>query len=109
MNARKPPALPPLNALRAFEAAARNLNFRLAADEIGVTQGAVAQQVRHLENVLSLRLFERLPRGLALTTEGLAYFSAVQRALNIIQDATEALNRRSSSLTISTTPSFASK
>lgn len=109
MDTRKTPALPPLNALRAFEAAARNLNFRLAAEEIGVTQGAVAQQVRHLENVLSLRLFERLPRGLALTTEGHAYFSAVQRALNIIQDATEALNRRSSSLTISTTPSFASK
>jgi len=109
MDPRKNRYLPPLNALRAFEAAARNLNFRLAAEEIGVTQGAVAQQVRHLEDVLSLRLFERLPRGLALTTEGLAYFSAVQRALNIILDATDVLSRRSSTLTISTTPSFASK
>lgn len=109
IDSRKTRYLPPLNALRAFEAAARNLNFRLAAEEIGVTQGAVAQQVRHLEDVLSLRLFERLPRGLALTTEGLAYFSAIQRALNIILDATEALSRHSSALTISTTPSFASK
>lgn len=109
MNTRKARFLPPLNALRAFEAAARSLNFRLAAEEIGVTQGAVAQQVRHLEDVLSLKLFERLPRGLALTADGLAYFSAVQRALNLILDATEALDHRASALTISTTPSFASK
>jgi LysR family glycine cleavage system transcriptional activator len=109
IEARKTRYLPPLNALRAFEAAARHLNFRAAAEEIGVTQGAVAQQVRHLEDVLSQRLFERLPRGLALTAEGLAYFSAAQRALNIILDATEVLNRRSAALTISTTPSFASK
>lgn len=101
--------LPPLNALRAFEAAARHLNFRLAADEIGVTQGAVAQQVRHLEEVLALPLFERLPRGLALTADGLSYFSSVQRALHIIASATEALAHRTSSLTISTTPSLASK
>jgi LysR family transcriptional regulator, glycine cleavage system transcriptional activator len=100
---------PPLNALRAFEAAARHLNFRLAADEIGVTQGAVAQQVRHLEDVLVLSLFERLLRGLALTADGLSYFSSVQRALPIIASATEALAHRASSLTISTTPSFASK
>jgi LysR family glycine cleavage system transcriptional activator len=101
--------LPPLNALRAFEAAARHLNFRLAAEEIGVTQGAVAQQVRHLEDVLQRRLFERLPRGLAPTPEGLEYFSAVQRALHLISDATEALDRRASTLTVSATPSFASK
>jgi LysR family glycine cleavage system transcriptional activator len=101
--------LPPLNALRAFEAAARHLNFKLAADEIGVTQGAVAQQVRHLEDVLARRLFERLPRGLALTTDGLTYFSSVQRALHIIESATDTLTHRASSLTVSTTPSFASK
>ena len=68
----RPSRLPPLNALRAFEVSARHLNFRAAADEIGVTQGAVAQQVRHLEDVLGLKLFERLPRGLALTNEGAA-------------------------------------
>ncbi|MGU7816687.1 transcriptional regulator GcvA [Burkholderia sp. AW49-1] len=100
---------PPLNALRAFEAAARHLNFRLAADELGVTQGAVAQQVRHLEDVVEIRLFRRLPRGLALTREGLEYFSSVQRALQIIADATDALGQRPMVLAVSTTPSFASK
>ncbi|KAB0634396.1 transcriptional regulator GcvA [Burkholderia latens] len=100
---------PPLNALRAFEAAARHLNFRLAADELGVTQGAVAQQVRHLEDVVEVQLFRRLPRGLALTRDGLEYFSAVQRALQIISDATDALGERPTVLAVSTTPSFASK
>lgn len=101
--------MPPLNALRAFESAARHLNFRMAADEMRLTQGAVAQQVRLLESVLDVRLFERLPRGLALTTAGLSYFPAIQRALQLIADATEALERRPATLTISTTPSFASK
>ena len=55
--------LPPLNALRAFEAAARHLNFRLAAEELGVTQGAVAQHVRTLEADLGIKLFDRLPRS----------------------------------------------
>ncbi|WP_175769013.1 transcriptional regulator GcvA [Burkholderia cenocepacia] len=105
----RPSRLPPLNALRAFEVSARHLNFRAAADEIGVTQGAVAQQVRHLEDVLGLKLFERLPRGLALTHDGAAYFSDVQRALHAIADATDKLVKRRATLTISTTPSFASK
>ena len=100
---------PPLNALRAFEASARHLNFRLAADELGVTQGAVAQQVRHLEDAVGIQLFRRLPRGLALTRDGLEYFSSVQRALQIISDATDALGQRATILTVSTTPSFASK
>ncbi|MBR8358615.1 transcriptional regulator GcvA [Burkholderia vietnamiensis] len=100
---------PPLNALRAFEAAARHLNFRLAADELGVTQGAVAQQVRHLEDAVEVQLFRRLPRGLALTRDGLEYFSSVQRALQLIADATQALGQRPAALTVSTTPSFASK
>lgn len=65
----KPPRapLPPLNALRAFEAAARLGSFSRAAEEIGVTQGAIAQQVRHLEAFLGLTLFRRLPQGVALT------------------------------------------
>lgn len=61
------PPLPPLNALRAFEAAARLGSFSRAAEEIGVTQGAIAQQVRHLEAFLGLTLFRRLPQGVALT------------------------------------------
>ena len=60
----------PLNALRAFEAAARHLNFTRAAIELCVSQGAVSHQVAQLERRLGTRLFHRLPRGLALTDEG---------------------------------------
>ncbi|MDE3028391.1 MAG: LysR family transcriptional regulator, partial [Paracoccaceae bacterium] len=60
--------IPPLNGLRAFDVAGRFLNFRAAADELGVTQGAVAQHVRQLEAHLGLPLFERLPKGLAFTS-----------------------------------------
>lgn len=62
----------PLNALRAFEAAARHLNFTRAAAELCVSQGAVSHQVALLERRLGVPLFRRLPRGLALTDEGLA-------------------------------------
>lgn len=68
--------LPPLNGLRAFAAAGRNLTFRAAAEDLGVTQGAVAQQVRGLEEHLGLRLFMREPRGLAFTEESRAYYAA---------------------------------
>jgi LysR family transcriptional regulator of beta-lactamase len=60
----------PLNALRAFEAAARHLNFTRAAIELCVSQGAVSHQVAQLERRLDTRLFHRLPRGIALTDEG---------------------------------------
>ncbi len=63
-------SLPPLNALRAFDAAARHLNFTRAAIELCVSQGAVSHQVAQLEQRLGTRLFHRLPRGLALTDEG---------------------------------------
>jgi LysR family transcriptional regulator of beta-lactamase len=62
----------PLNALRAFEASARHLSFTRAASELNVTQTAVAAQVKNLEGRLGVPLFRRLPRGLALTDEGLA-------------------------------------
>lgn len=62
----------PLNALRAFEASARHLNFTRAAVELCVSQGAVSHQVAQLEGRLGLKLFRRLPRGLALTSEGQA-------------------------------------
>lgn len=104
-----PSRLPPLNGLKAFEAAGRHLNFRLAAEEIGVTQGAVAQQVRGLEEALSAKLFERLPRGLALTEEGRKYLAPVQRAFRLIEDATQEIRPQQEVLTLSVTPSFASK
>lgn len=101
--------MPPLNALRAFEVAARHLNFRVAAEELSVTQAAVAQQVRGLEAYLGLKLFERLPRRLKLTDQGLAYLPDVRRAFELIADATAALHPRPERLTISVTPTFASK
>lgn len=101
--------LPPLNSLRAFEVAARHLNFRLAAEELGVTQGAVAQQVRGLEAELGLKLFDRLPRTLALTDSGRAYQANVRRAFELLAEATASLRPEPLHLTISVTPTFASK
>lgn len=102
-------ALPPLNALRAFEVAGRRLSFRAAADELGVTQGAVAQQVRVLEVHLGLALFRRLPRGLALTAPGASYLADVTRALDTLGEATARLLARPDAVTISVTPTFAAK
>lgn len=107
--ARTPRRLPSLNGLRAFEAAARHLSFRLAAEELGVTQGAVAQQVRGLEAELGLQLFDRLPRKLALTGDGRAYQADIGRAFALIAEATRALRPAPLPLTISVTPTFASK
>lgn len=101
--------LPPLNALRAFEAAGRKLSFRAAADELCVTQGAVAQQVRSLEDRLGFALFQRQPRGLVLTERGAAYFAEVTRAFDILGDATARLHPLPEAVTISVTPTFASK
>jgi LysR family glycine cleavage system transcriptional activator len=102
-------SLPALNALRAFEASARHLNFRIAAEELNVTQGAVAQHIRGLEADLGVKLFERLPRGLALTSEGRAYVPNIRRAFDLISEATLLLRPEPARLTISVTPSFATK
>ncbi len=101
--------LPPLNALKAFEAAGRHLNFRLAAEEIGVTHGAVAQHVRALEAQMAVKLFRRLPRGLELTDEGRKYLAPVRRAFDMIAEATDVLRPQQDKLIISATPSFATK
>jgi LysR family glycine cleavage system transcriptional activator len=101
--------LPSLNALRAFEAAARHLNFRAAADELGVTQCAVAQHVRGLESDLGLKLFERRPRLLALTSTGRSYATHVARAFALLIEATDNLRPQPLRLTISATPSIAAK
>lgn len=104
-----PPPLPPLNALRAFDMAARHSNFRLAAEALGVTQSAVAQQVRHLEALLGLRLFERRGGGLVLTGAGRTYAGQLRRAFDLMVDATASLRPAPLRLTISVTPTFASK
>src|SRR5438552_14120709 len=81
--------LPPLNGLRCFEAAARHLSFKRAADELGVTPGAVSQQVKALEGALGITLFRRLPRGLILTDRGEGYLPAITAAFDLISKATE--------------------
>ena len=75
----------PLNALRAFEASARHLSFTKAALELCVIQAAVSHQLRSLEEILGVRLFRRLPRGLALTDEGLALLPALEESFDRIQ------------------------
>jgi LysR family glycine cleavage system transcriptional activator len=101
--------LPPLNGLRVFEVVSRHLNFRIAAEELGVTQGAVAQQIRGLESELGLRLFDRHPRTLSLTDAGRSYVANIRRAFELISEATEMLRPEPLHLTISVTPTFASK
>jgi DNA-binding transcriptional LysR family regulator len=83
--------LPPLNPLRAFEAAARHLSFKLAAHELHVTPGAVGQQVKALEDRLGVRLFERLHKQLVLTWAGQDYAVAVRDGFRRIADATARL------------------
>lgn len=100
---------PNLNALRMFDASARHLNFRRAAEELNLTQGAVAQQVRRLETDLGLRLFHRKARGLALTEIGHRYHGPVRRALGIIDGATRKLRPENTRITLSVPPSLASK
>ncbi|WP_424974211.1 LysR substrate-binding domain-containing protein [Dinoroseobacter sp. S124A] len=101
--------LPPLNGLRAFEVSGRRLSFRAAADELGVTQGAVAQHVRQLEAYLGLMLFDRLPKGLALTSVGRSYHSRVSSAFQELRAATDQIKPEPGKVLISVTPTFASK
>ena len=86
--------LPPLNPLRAFEAAARHLSFKLAARELHVTPGAVGQQVKALEARLGVQLFERLHKQLILTPAAQEYLASVQKGFCRIGDATERLRPR---------------
>jgi LysR family glycine cleavage system transcriptional activator len=84
-------ALPPLNALRAFEAAARHLSFKLAAHELHVTPAAEGQQVKALEARLGVQLFERLHKQLILTAAGQAYLPGVSEGFRHIAEATSQL------------------
>ncbi|WP_213982007.1 LysR family transcriptional regulator [Sphingomonas sp. dw_22] len=81
----------PLNALRAFEASARHLSFTRAAIELCVTQAAISHQVKGLEARLGVRLFRRLPRGLALTDEGQALLPALAESFDRIAELVEGL------------------
>ncbi|NGO63317.1 LysR family transcriptional regulator [Rhizobium daejeonense] len=79
----------PLNALRAFEAAARHLSFTRAAIELCVTQAAVSHQVKLLEQRLGVTLFRRLPRGLLITEEGQALLPSLQESFDRMADMLE--------------------
>ena len=86
-----PRRLPPLNAVRAFEAAGRRGSFVGAAEELGVGHAAISRHVRGLERRLGVQLFRKLPRGLALTEEGEAYLAQIGPALDAIAEATESI------------------
>jgi len=92
-----------------FEVAARLLNFRAAGEELNVTQGAVAQQIRRLEDGLGVQLFVRQARGLVLTKIGATYYESVRRGLLIIDRATTQLHAEADTVRVSVTPSVASK
>ncbi len=83
--------LPPLNWLRAFEAAARHLTFTSAAGDLGMSQPAVSQHVKALETFLGLTLFTRHPRRLELTVAGQSYLPTVQSAIDLLSHGTRAL------------------
>jgi len=91
MSQKPIPALPPLDWLRSFEAAARLSNFTAAAAELGLTQAAVSQHIRLLEERLKTRLFSRLARGVALSPEGAAYLPHIQSAFTTIASSTTEL------------------
>jgi LysR family glycine cleavage system transcriptional activator len=86
--------LPPLNALRAFEAAARHLSITVAAGELHVTPGAVSRQIKLLEDTLGLQLLHRGHRQISLTRAGADYFRAVTKAVDALREATRRLTRR---------------
>ncbi|MCK0198936.1 transcriptional regulator GcvA [Ancylobacter sp. 6x-1] len=86
---RRPTRLPPLNLFRVFDAAARHGNFTTAAEELCVTQSAVSQQIRQLEELLEVRLFRRMPRRVELTREGTALASAVGESMALLVRACE--------------------
>ncbi len=103
--------LPPLNALKAFEAAARHESFTAAAAELNVTHAAISRHIRELEAWLGNKLFVRTGRGVELTEKGKSYIVDVTRGFDLLASATEGVSgrrrRRRQQLTMSVEPSFA--
>ena len=101
--------LPPLNALKAFEAASRHLSFTRAAEELFVTQAAVSHQIKSLEENLGIKLFRRKNRSLLLTEEGQSYFLDIKDVFSALIEATDKVLSRTAvgALTVCTSPSFA--
>ncbi len=103
--------LPPLNGLRAFEAAARHLSFTLAAEELNVTPAAISQQVKLLEDYFDVRLFIRLTRALSLTESAKNILPALTEGLNLLGEVGELLRKQEDGhhLTVSVPPAFGMK
>lgn len=103
--------LPPLNAIRAFEAVARRLSFADAAEELGVTATAISHQVRHLEAYLGFQVVERRPRQIALTPAGQELFPKLQTAFDILGEAFAMLDKdvAQSLVRLTTTYAFAER
>lgn len=104
-------SLPSTTALRAFEAAVRHASFTGAANELGLTQGAVSHQIRELESRLGVGLFKRAARGIGLTAAGQTYLPFVREALQRLRAGEQALNPSSGEniVTVSCSPNFAHK
>ena len=102
--------LPPLNALRAFEAAARSLSFKKAADELHVTPAAISQQIKTLEDFLGIKLFHRMTRAIRLTEAGEAALPSLTLGFDHLAVGVSRLRKERDSglLTISASPGFAS-
>jgi LysR family glycine cleavage system transcriptional activator len=105
------PRLPPLNALRAFEAVARHRSFRKAAAELFVTPAAVTHQIKALEEQLGVSLFRRLPRRVELTPVAVAVLPLFQRAFELLARGVSELRgfEQTPHLTVRATPTFASR
>jgi LysR family glycine cleavage system transcriptional activator len=103
--------LPPLNSLRAFEAAARHLSFTKAAEELHVTPAAISHQIKALEEQLGVPLFRRLTRALRLTEAGQAALPPMRDGFDRLADAVDLLraHEESGAITVSLDPSFAAK
>lgn len=103
--------LPPLNGLRAFEAAARHLSFSRAAEELYVTPAAISHQIKGLEDYLGVTLFRRLPRTVHLTDEAQRVLPAITEAFDKLDQATSMLKESETSgvLTVTSAPTFAAK
>jgi LysR family glycine cleavage system transcriptional activator len=103
--------LPPLNALRAFEATARNLSFSKAAEELHVTPAALSHQIRGLEDYLGLKLFHRRARSIALTDAARLIYPGIRSGFESLREAVEQLDRgqRDRILVVSATPGLTAK
>jgi LysR family transcriptional regulator, glycine cleavage system transcriptional activator len=103
--------LPPLGSLRAFEAAARHLSFRRAADELNVTPAAISHQVKALEEFLGVKLFRRLVRGLELTATAEACMGKLRDGFDALATAVEMMrtHETSGALGVGIAPSLAVK